>query len=439
MFQNKKYFQKNLTLYLFQILNEFKIKYCVLRNFEDIPKSTNGSDLDILIFNESVHEFNKEITNFIKENNLRLVSFIRDNNCPKYCISTNNWGIQIDAFNNGVFFGNKQVISSSVLKTNTENHNGVFVLKPKAGSVLAFLKELLNNRVPHAKYIKELQYHFKENPIEDQLLSQFTPQFINYINDNLHKLDDKHCLELYKLSNVSFKRSKFIDLRNKISRFFNHPGFTIAFLGTDGSGKSTIIENIKPTLFDGFHKAVYYEHLRPNKLPSIAKLLGKQFDFDQPVTNPHGSTTSGFLGSLFRWSYYMLDYTFGFYLKIWPKKAIRSCVWIFDRYYYDYLIDPKRARIKLPQWILKTGQFLIPEPDLILCLGTDAKAIHQRKPELTLKEVDRQVAALKKFSTTHKHAIWIDTGNDIETSTHDTMEAIINMMAKRFEKVNLSK
>lgn len=433
---------KNNTNFLegfFEKLHTHKIRYCVLRNYEKLPFSTNGSDLDVMIFGESINDFKNLLYLFIKDNNLNLVSFIKDKQCPKYCISGTNWGIQIDAFNSGVYFGNKEVIVSSVLEANTINFNGVLVLNPKVGALLAFIKELLNNKVSHTKYINELQYHFKENPIEDQLLSQFTPQFTNYLNDNLHQLDDKHCLELYKLSNVSFKRSKFIGIGNKVSRFFNKPGFTIAFLGTDGSGKSTIIDKITPMLNEAFHNGVNYEHMRPNKVPSIAKLFGKKEEFSGPVSNPHGSSASGFIGSLVRWCYYLLDYTFGFYLKIWPKKAVKSCVWIFDRYYYDYLIDPKRARIKLPQWLLKLGQFVIPEPDLILCLGTDAKAIQQRKPELTLQEVERQVAALKKFSESHKRAVWIDTGNDIETSTNDAMEAIINMMAKRFEKVNLCK
>ena len=181
-----------------------------------------------------------------------------------------------------------------------------------------------------------------------------------------------------------------------------------------------------------FENGVKYEHMRPNKLPSIARLFGKKETFNGPVSNPHSSSTSGFIGSLVRWLYYLVDYTFGFYLKIWPIKSTKTCVWIFDRYYYDYLIDPKRARIKLPTWILKLGQFLIPEPDLILCLGTDAQLIHNRKPELTLQEVERQVDNLKKFSKSHNRAVWIDTGKDVDTSSKDTMEAIINMMSKRF-------
>jgi len=214
-------------------------------------------------------------------------------------------------------------------------------------------------------------------------------------------------------------------------------GIAIAFLGTDGSGKSTIINAIKPPLMDAFHNAVYYEHMRPNHLPSIARLFGKKNQLTGPVTDPHSSSVSGFFGSLFRWAYYMLDYTIGFYLKIWPKKAIRSCVWIFDRYYYDYLIDPRRSRIKLPRWILKTGQYLIPEPDLILCLGTDPATIHHRKPELPLSEVERQVAALKDFSRSHKRAVWIDTGKSIEESSEKALKAIIDVMAKRFEHIKL--
>ena len=246
---------------------------------------------------------------------------------------------------------------------------------------------------------------------------------------------------LDKELNKEFPKKKFSYLNhaNKLTRLLNQPGFTIAFLGTDGAGKSTIIKNIKPVLLDAFHGAVYYEHLRPNKFPSIASLMGKHKTFAGPVTDPHGSASSGFLGSFARWSYYMLDYTFGFYLKIYPKKAIRSCVWIFDRYYYEYLIDPKRGRVKLPKWILKLGQFIIPEPDLILCLGADAQTIYQRKPELSLFEIERQVAELKKFCKSHKRAVWIDTGKSVENSSQDTINSIIDRMGQRFESVNFIK
>jgi len=83
------------------------------------------------------------------------------------------------------------------------------------------------------------------------------------------------------------------------------------------------------------------------------------------------------------------------------------------------------------------GQYVIPEPDIILCLGTDAKDIHKRKPELDLAEVERQVSLLRRFCKTNKRAVWINTGQTIEESSQDALKAIIQVMAKRFETVEI--
>lgn len=205
-------------------------------------------------------------------------------------------------------------------------------------------------------------------------------------------------------------------------------GLVISFIGTDGSGKSTIIESIKPSLKKKFNQGVFYEHLRPNKFPSIARLFGRSECLQERVFNPHSSSQSGFLVSLIRWSYYMLDYTLGFYIKVFPKVKASSCIWIFDRYYYDYFIDPMRLRVKLPKVILKFGQFIICEPDIIICLGTKAEIIHKRKPELPLSEVKRQVKELRNFCRFNKRSVWIDTGEAIDISVDQTIEAIMTCL-----------
>lgn len=428
----------SLLTQFFNELNSKSIHYCVLRNYQSLPESTDGSDLDILINKKDKNKFMHLFDTFIKANKLNLVSVINDKQCPKYCISNEYWGIQIDVFKGSVHFGKRELINSAILFKNTQDYQGVLVLHPKVGALLAFLKELLNNKKCDQKYIEDLKLQFHNQKIEEELLEQFRPEFSQYLNQHLNHLNDGHQSALYQIAKAEFKRSRLSGFKNKIGRFFHKPGYTISFLGTDGSGKSTIIDNIRPLLNEAFHKKVYYEHMRPNRFPSIARLMGRKEEFSGPVTNPHDSEPSGLIGSFLRWSYYMLDYTLGYYIKIYPKKAIRSCVWIFDRYYYDYLIDPKRGRINLPQWILKLGQFIIPEPDIIVCLGADAETIHNRKPELPLKEVERQVAALKRFCNSHKRAVWIDTGNSIEKSSTDALEAIIKVMAKRFETVKLS-
>ena len=325
----------------FLLLEFYKVKYLVLRNFKSLPNSTNGSDLDILIHKDSINIFNNMLNQFITNNNLKLVSFINDKHCQKYCIIGKNWGIQIDAFQESIFYKDQEIISSNLLFHNIEIYNNIHVLNAKVSSLLSFLKELLNNKFCNEKFILNLQKHYKDNFIESHFLSNFNPKFSFFLNSNLKKIDKKICFELYKLNATSINDILFYNFRNKLFRFLKQPGFTIAFIGTDGAGKSTIISKITPILNQAFHKSTYYEHMRPNKLPSIAKLFGKKEEFNKPVTNPHASSSSGLLGSLLRWLYYTIDYTIGFFLKVWPKKAIRSWVWVFDRYYYDrgYVYD----------------------------------------------------------------------------------------------------
>ena len=56
-------------------------------------------------------------------------------------------------------------------------------------------------------------------------------------------------------------------------------------------------------------------------------------------SDPHAGKTSGVLGSLLRISYYWIDYTYGYFRKIYMDKAVKNHVWIFDRYFYDYIND----------------------------------------------------------------------------------------------------
>jgi thymidylate kinase len=198
----------------------------------------------------------------------------------------------------------------------------------------------------------------------------------------------------------------------------------LVFLGTDGSGKSTVIDAIIPILKEKYAADIHYEHLRPNYISSLGVAMGKRTKKEEAkitkVENPHAEKPSGFFGSLFRLSYYMIDYTLGYYKKIYKSEGI----WIFDRYFYDFIIDPHRGKINLPQWLIKLFGCLVPSPDLTVCLGTDAEKIHQRKPELPLDEVKRQIDMLNLFSKKHKKAVWIDTGCSIAETVENTMQAI---------------
>ena len=86
-------------------------------------------------------------------------------------------------------------------------------------------------------------------------------------------------------------------------------------------------------------------------------------------------------------------------------------------------------------WIIRLGEFIVPSPDIILCLGGDPNLIYERKPETSIEEVARQVERLKHFRNKRKNTVWINTTQEIEKSVEDTMKAIHDMMARRFANV----
>lgn len=217
--------------------------------------------------------------------------------------------------------------------------------------------------------------------------------------------------------------------------FSKRPGYVIVVEGTDGSGKSTIINHITPILNEAFHKYVFYNHLRPKLIPDLGVFLGKKsaHEMGHVNSNPHGQSQSGLLGSLIRWGYYMIDYTLGYMCKIWPQIHSKSKIFIFDRYYYDYYWDQKRSRTCLPSWIIRIGEIIVPKPDLILCLGGSPSKIYERKPETSIMEVSRQNLIIKQFCEMHDNAVWIDTTNNIEESCKESMAACYNVMSKRFK------
>lgn len=438
-----------ITLSLFRLLNERKVRYCVLRNYEELPESTGSSDLDIYVALSDHDAFIHVLTDVCIETGAQLVSYKEDKMCPQFTLCTYSSGLQIDmhdgfAYHRACIYIDEEIITSNTFTTS----RGIKALSPEADGMMCFLKETLNNKRCRKEYCEKARKAIvgKDTEVTNRILKAFTPSVRSMIVDILSngKFDETTIRNVgIAASNdlQSFASRSRYRLRqfSKLKRFMHPLGYTIAFLGTDGSGKSTIIDAITPVLAEAFHKGVYYEHMRPNYLPSLAVLTGRRSK-DAPVeqcTNPHGGKQSGFFGSLLRISYYWLDYTYGYMRKIWIDKSVKNHVWIFDRYFYDYVNDPQRACIRLPKWLLRCYGLFVPIPDLVICLGTDPEKIHERKPELPIEEVDRQVKALKKFANNNSKAVWVDTGCSVEESVNQTMTAILKMMSKRFAKTRL--
>jgi thymidylate kinase len=184
-------------------------------------------------------------------------------------------------------------------------------------------------------------------------------------------------------------------------RALRKPATFISVVGPDGAGKTTFIDLLQQELARILIKdqeSIKVTHFRPNILPNIKQLIsGQKYDASaEEFSNPHRAPPANPPSSLVRLAYYWLDYLFGYWL-VNRRKCAQGTVMIFDRYFYDFIVDPRRSRINLPTWVRKLFLLLTPQPDLVFFLDCDADTVYERKQELTRDEIERQLVEYRKL------------------------------------------
>jgi len=342
---------------LFQLFDKQKIDYCMLRNHSMLPTSHGGSDIDILFSPSCFQKANSIIFYTARDYGGYCISEIWAHRVisRSFCGRYNNkwWGVRFDTF---AYVGTNgcDILPVPHVLGRTIFYHGIRAASPADAAIIAFIKEIIGAGQTRKNY-RQLAINAFSNEkrlFTAALQSYFGPKVFERILLPLLRNKELNLRAASSALKSGYLRTKpantvticLIDRWHRFRRVFNRPGAFVAVLGTDGSGKSTIIEAIQPPLENAFHSPVHYRHMRPNLLPSIARLFGRPVS-GGPVTEPHASKPSGFWGSLLRLFYYSLDYTFGYWIAVWPLMAKKPCLFIFDRYFQDYYIDPRRGRI----------------------------------------------------------------------------------------------
>jgi thymidylate kinase len=208
-------------------------------------------------------------------------------------------------------------------------------------------------------------------------------------------------------------------------------GVMVAVIGPDGSGKGTLIEKVNQFITGPLHFPTGVYHWRPRLLPSLGSILLGRKDDDEPVTNPHEKKPNGLIVSFVRLAYYTLDHVLGYWLLVRPSLGRKCIAAMFDRYFYDCLIDPARFRISLPLWMIRAFGVFVPRPDLVILLSADPEAIYSRKPELPLNEIHRQFSEMRRFAKYMGNCVCINSCGPLEDSVQDMSRTVLSTLEKR--------
>lgn len=173
----------------------------------------------------------------------------------------------------------------------------------------------------------------------------------------------------------------------------------ITFSGVDGAGKSTLIEYVNKEL-KSYGYRVIKKRSRPEILPILStfKYGKKSAENRATVALPRLGGNTSRITSFLRFAYYFIDYVLGqTFIKI--KYRSHKDIVIYDRYYFDYIVDPIRANIVLPKNFIKFFYSFIDKPDLNIFLFAPSYEIFKRKNELDEKTINILSESYKKLFT----------------------------------------
>ena len=209
-------------------------------------------------------------------------------------------------------------------------------------------------------------------------------------------------------------------------------GVVVAMVGTDGSGKSTVADQIAERLHSvGVPTHGAYFGMARGNLPGVGlarKVLG--------IAKPGGEDKSGVvqdkptaaptdhagLRKAAAW-YYAVEYGWRYLSTVAPARR-RGEVVLCDRYVYDLRDSPWPGSPAAA-----FAQRIVPRPDILVLPDAPIELIHARKPERTFAEQRDQQQKFRDLLAEHPAAfanLTVDTSGATEDATFGVVRSIIS-------------
>ncbi len=211
-------------------------------------------------------------------------------------------------------------------------------------------------------------------------------------------------------------------------------GVVVATVGTDGSGKSTVANELEQHLQRiGFTTRTAYFGMARGNLPGVGiarRLLGIAAPGGEVVSQDSAGGTSEptppskhqGLRKVAAW-YYAFEYGWR-YLSTVAGPRRRAEVVICDRYVYDLRESPwpGSPASAFVEW-------LVPRPDVMVLPDAPAELIHARKPERSLSEQRRQQVKFRELlaESPGRYAnLIVDTSGQEVDATQPVVRAVLS-------------
>ena len=370
-----------------------KEKYTVLKNAgKPVSGLSEDSDIDMLVSPEAevlVLAFASRYRGVIK-NKISRKSFMTT---MELFFSDGSY-LSIDLLR---AFHRKSIayLDAGLLLNNSITANGIKILPPAFDYLYIYLFYQINHAAVPEKYSR--WFLMVDNLTETAILETLRQQTgieASHIEDTFaFSAENRKKMLLFTAKNPSNRplrravrwcRHQF----NNLSSLLHNRGFMLTFSGVDGAGKSTILNEVKDMLQQKYRKKVVVIRHRPSMLPILsAWKYGKEEAERKCVESlPRQGRNKSLLSSISRFSYYYLDYILG-QLLVYCRYTLRGYIVLYDRYYFDFIVDGRRSNISINKSFIKNLYLFVYKPQLNIFLYAPPEIILKRKKELSAADI----------------------------------------------------
>lgn len=421
---------------LFRSLDAFGIRYCVLHSWAQLPDNLS-SDLDLAMHPADICKVSGVLLNLRRHGYqpLLVVKYaLRECRFDFVWFELAGMGSIAVDITHGYVEGGLFLIPGPVLVANRQRRTGFWVADPAIEFTYLLARTTLKRSLParHAQRLKCLIEEMGAPIAEGAAAGLFGKQYKTKVieacvsgslSDLLPQLRTQLWRTVLKRDPLNPIRHVIADTIRLIRRWSVPSGMLIVFLGPDGVGKSTLINHLTQLMGPAF-RGHYVFHYRPG-------LLWKR-KYSGDATNPHGCSEHPAWWSLARLVAHVTDYWASYWLIVRPMLT-RSGLVVFDRYFYDLVVDPKRYRFGGPLWAVRVLRPLIPKPDLVFALDAPTDVVLSRKREIAPDEMLRQRKSYLKEVGILQRARVIDTSASVPEVATEVAKAIVEYGDRRLQ------
>jgi len=422
-------------------LDREAVRWLVLRNHEDLPDRV-GHDVDIIVHPDDAARIDPLVRRVVRQGGLALLRAYAGVEHETFDVAAADLGgrlvLHVDVQTAARYRG-RLLVDGEDLLDHRRRAGPLWVPEPGMEAYALLLHAALHKAALKPKYAERLGVLRDGDPdglerIASRRLGEQLGRRLYAVRTEADLLAARPALRrgLRRRYPANPARQAWFTVRSSArqARLRLRPrGVFVAFLGPDGSGKSTLTDLLQRRL-DGHGdvlpvRRVYMGSGQP-LLPTrklVRRLHGKTGPNAKPPSL-RGVAQRRLRGPL----HVLTDEILRYWVQVRPRLAPHGIV-LVDRYAYD-ILRVNNPTVQRP-WFRRLTVAIVPRPHLTFLLEGDPEVVAARKRELTVEETIRQQAAYRSLEGLVREFRPLDVVTHDEPTLTRIAKEILRVYARR--------